>query len=115
MKAIIKIIWFALAVVIIQKFGSTILTTGNVGVISDKVTGFLPDNIQEKIKLQNLLKLDFIKQLIFVIVLFLGLDIISGDIKGIIKGPIKIAFNGVLYLVGFTLLFFILNGFSIGL
>ncbi|QVK19240.1 hypothetical protein KHQ81_05935 [Mycoplasmatota bacterium] len=115
MKAILKIIWFALTVVILQRFGSNIFTAENVGVISDKLTAYFPAGLQDKFKLGDLLKLDALKQLTFVILLFLGLDIISGDIKGIIKGPIKLAFNCVLYLVGFSVLFFILNGFSIAL
>ncbi len=112
MKAILKIIWFALVVVLIQRFGANIIET-NVGILADKLVSNFPENIQNTLKLDQLLSVNTIKQLVFVIGLFLGLDIISGDIKGLIKGPVKLAFNGVLYLIGFSVIFFLLNEFSI--
>ncbi len=115
MKAILKVIWFAVAVVLLQRYGSNIISENRVGSISDKLTAYFPSGIQNALNLRNIYNQTVINDLIFIIILFLGLDIISGDIKGIIKGPIKLAFNGVLYVIGFSVLFFLLKDFSISL
>ncbi len=115
MKAFVKIIWFALATVIIQKIGANIFNKNNFGVLSDKVSAFFPSGLRDKIDFTNFFSQTFVNQLLFFTVLFLGLDLISGDSKGVIKGPIKFAFNTVLYIVGFSILFFILKDFSLNL
>lgn len=115
MKAFVKIIWFALAIVIIQKIEMNIFNKNNVGVLSDKVSAFFPTGFRDKIDFTNFFSQNFVNQLLFVTILFLGLDVISGDIKGLIKGPIKLAFNTVLYVIGFSILFFLLKDFSVNL
>ncbi len=112
MKALIRIIWFAVAIVLLQKVGGNMIST-NVGSFSDKLNTFVPNFLQDKIDFKDYLDITFITQLIFSVVLFLGLDLISGDIKGLIKGPIKLLLNGILYFLGFSVIFIILDEFSI--
>jgi hypothetical protein len=49
------------------------------------------------------------KQILIFTIMFLGLDIIGGDIKGVFKGPFKFILNAVLYLIGFTVIFTVFN------
>lgn len=47
---------------------------------------------------------DKLNLVIFFTVLFLGLDLINGQFKGL-KGPFKIVLNAIIYAIGFGILF----------
>lgn len=109
MKAILKIVWFALLIILFQKIIAPIFPGNNLSTIADK----LPFGLGEKSGIQRIFSKQYFHQLIFVLLLFLGLDIIGGEIKGFIKWPFKLALNAVFYLIGFFLVFLIIDEFSI--
>lgn len=110
LKAALKIIWFALAIVL-QDYVTRPIAPAMES-LADNINAFVPfmDNL---INFNDFGNSQFVHKIIFVIILFLGIDIISGDIKGLIKGPIKLVFNAILYLVGFSIVFFLLDSFVI--
>ncbi|NLG82789.1 MAG: hypothetical protein GX490_09805 [Bacilli bacterium] len=116
MKALFKILWFAAVIFLLNRFGANIFNE-DLNNISDQMLSFLPEFLANLDFVKNLItsivSLEKIKQIAFTLVLFLGLDIISGDIKGIIMGPIKLVLNAILYTIGFIVIFFLIDGFRI--
>lgn len=116
MKALFKILWFAAVIFLLNRFGANIFNE-DLSNISDQMLSFLPEFLANLDFVKNLItsivSLEKIKQIAFTLVLFLGLDIISGDIKGIIMGPIKLVLNAILYTIGFIVIFFLIDGFRI--
>jgi len=117
MKALFKILWFAAVIFLLNRFGANIFNEDLINNISDQMLSFLPGFLANLDFVKNLItsivSLEKIKQIAFTLVLFLGLDIISGDIKGIIMGPIKLVLNAILYTIGFIVIFFLIDGFRI--
>lgn len=105
MKAIIKVIWLYVAVIL---RGSVMdyITVGKVNALVDKLDEFVPLDLAQ----YNIIEaMDFFTNLnnvIFMTILFLGLDIINGEMSGILKGPFKLVFNTIVYIIGFTILFY---------
>jgi hypothetical protein len=109
MKTILKILWFALLVVILQKVISPVITGQHLGTIADK----LPFGLGDKGSIKRIFSSTYLYQMIFIVLLFLGLDLISGDLKGVVKGPVKLILNCVIYIVGFFFIFLLFDEFNI--
>lgn len=109
MKAILKIIWLALLIVVFQKIIAPIFPANNLNVIADK----LPFGLGDKEIIKRVFSRQYAHQVIFAILLFTGLDIISGEIKGFVKWPFKLLLNAVFYLIGFFIVFLFLDSFMI--
>src|SRR5690554_2486921 len=109
MKVILKIVWFALLVILFDKIFATIFTGNNLSAIADK----LPFGLGDKSSIQRIFSKQYLHQLLFILLLFLGIDIISGEIKGFIKWPFKLALNCILYIIGFFVIFLIFDEFVI--
>ena len=100
MKTILKILWFALLVVILQKVISPVITGQHLGTIADK----LPFGLGDKGSIKRIFSSTYLYQMIFIVLLFLGLDLISGDLKGVVKGPVKLILNCVIYFNQFCIM-----------
>ncbi|GEM_PF-988570 len=117
MKALFKILWFAAVIFLLNRFGANIFNGDLINDIQTKMLSFLPGflanmNFVNK-TITSMITLEKTKQLVFTLLLFLGLDVISGDVKGIIRGPIKLVLNAVLYTIGFIIIFVLIDGFKI--
>ncbi|HEY8364663.1 MAG TPA: hypothetical protein VIK84_03745 [Haloplasmataceae bacterium] len=109
MKALLKLIWFAVVIVLFQKVFSTFINATTLNVFASN----LPFGLSKVVDVTKYITVDYINKYLFFIILFLGLDIISGDIKGLIKGPLKLILNLILYSIGFFIVFLIMKDFSL--
>lgn len=109
MRAILKVIWFYVIVFTRQyiydyilqlKESSYIYKIQELPIVGKYLTGNVDDLL---IGLNNT---------VLMTLLFLGLDLINGQFSGVLKGPIKIILNTIIYLLGFGVLFFVIQQFK---
>jgi len=103
MKALIKVIWFSL----VLTFGDNVLKFVEIDStnLSQKLITAVP--YLEVLNISKFLEgiTNNINNVLFFTLLFLGLDLIGGEMNGIIKGPFKLVFHTIFYVIGFGLIF----------
>ena len=110
MKAIIKIIWLYGAV-LLREYVMKFIVDVDETVLADKIYDTIPylSRFNLETKLTDIFS--NLNNIVFFTILFLGLDFINGQFSGVLKGPFKIISNTLIYLIGFSVLFFIINQF----
>lgn len=113
MKTLVKIIWFSLTLALgnyVIKYFQPKDVTAYVNATVDKLNAYSPINLSA-INFDKVLVPFYnnLNSVVFFTLLFLGLDLINGELSGLIKGPIKLLLNSIMYILGFTIIFMIIG------
>lgn len=107
MFAILKLIWFFLSMKLVGYIMSFSNQSLNPETVTNQVLKQLPFLEPFETNIQNGVAqfIDQIEFVLFFTILLLGVDLINGQFKGL-KGPFKLVLNGILYIIGFSIIIF---------
>jgi hypothetical protein len=105
----IKVIWLY-AAVLLRDYVLKLISGINEETLAAKINEASPIELTG-LNLENKLSVIFtdLNNVVYLTILFLGLDLINGQFTGVIKGPFKILMNTIVYILGFSILFFIVQ------
>jgi hypothetical protein len=109
LKAMIKVIWLY-AAVLLRDYVIKLIAGINAKTLAAKINEVSPIDLAG-LNLEDKLSVIFtdLNNVVYLTILFLGLDLINGQFTGVIKGPFKILMNTIVYILGFSILFFIVQ------